>query len=210
LPIACPISAAPKPATAAPATIAAATGRCRWPCGTLQSPIFDAFQASAAAAGHRLVDDLNGPDAVGIGRLDSSKGGGRRCSTAVAYLRPALARPNLTLHTGALAQRVLVEGGRATGIDYVQAGQPRRALATREVILCGGAINTPQLLMLSGIGPADELRQHGIRVVLDQPGIGANLQDHLDLGMSFRCSQPVSHAWMGSPSASCGWGWNGC
>jgi choline dehydrogenase len=167
--------------------------------GTLDSPIFDAFQASAAAAGHRLVDDLNGPDAVGIGRLDSSKGGGRRCSTAVAYLRPALARSNLTLHTGALAQRVLVEGGRATGIDYVQAGQTRRALAMREVILCGGAINTPQLLMLSGIGPADELRQHGIRVVLDQPGIGANLQDHLDMGMSFRCTQPVSHAWMGSP-----------
>lgn len=166
--------------------------------GQLASPIFDAFEASSVAAGHRLIDDLNGPDAVGIGRLDCSKGGGRRCSTSVAYLRPALNRPNLRLETGALAQRVLIDRGRAVGVEYTQSGQTRTAHATREVILSGGAINTPQLLMLSGIGPADQLRSHGIRVVLDQPQVGGNLQDHLDLGMSFQCAEPVSHAWMGS------------
>lgn len=166
--------------------------------GRLDSPIFDAFEASSAAAGHRLVEDLNGPDAVGIGRLDCSKGGGRRCSAAVAYLRPALHRRNLRVETGALAHRLLLAGQRAVGVEYGQAGQTRSAHARREVILSGGAINTPQLLMLSGIGPADKLRRHGIRVMLDQPGIGSNLQDHLDLGMSFRCTEPVSHAWMGS------------
>jgi choline dehydrogenase len=96
--------------------------------GRLQSPIFDAFeQASQPPAGHRLVEDLNGPDAVGIGRLDSTKTGGRRCSTSVAYLRPAMARGNLTVLTGALAQsRIVIEGGRATGVDYVRDGQVRR------------------------------------------------------------------------------------
>ncbi len=166
--------------------------------GRLASPIFDAFEAGAEAAGHRLVEDLNGPDAVGIGRLDCSKRGGRRCSAAVAYLRPALKRPNLTLQTHALAQRVQIEAGRAVGVEYARDGQIHSARARREVILAGGAINSPQLLMLSGIGPAGELRNHGIRVILDQPGIGGNLQDHLDLGMSFHCSEPVSHAWMGS------------
>ncbi|MDR0808394.1 MAG: choline dehydrogenase [Gemmobacter sp.] len=166
--------------------------------GRLASPIFDAFEASASAAGHRLIEDLNGPDAVGIGRLDCSKGGGRRCSAAVAYLHPALSRPNLTVLTRALAHRVLIEAGRAVGLRYGHAGQTHTTYARREVILSGGAINTPQLLMLSGIGPADDLRRHGIHVTLDQPGIGGNLQDHIDLGMSFRCTEPVSHAWMGS------------
>ncbi|WP_118135455.1 GMC family oxidoreductase [Oceanicella sp. SM1341] len=168
--------------------------------GRLASPIFDAFEAAAAEAGHRLVDDLNGPDAVGIGRMDSSKSGGRRCSASVAYLRPAAGRPNLTVRTGALVHRVVTRAGRALGVDYAQGGGPRRALAAREVLLCGGAINSPQLLMLSGIGPAAELRALGIAPVLDAPGVGANLQDHLDAGLSFRCAEPVSHAWMGSPS----------
>jgi choline dehydrogenase len=165
--------------------------------GRLQSPIFDAFEQASAAAGHRLVEDLNGPDAVGIGRLDSTKTGGRRCSTSVAYLRPAMARGNLTVLTGALARRIVIEGGRATGVDYVRDGQVHVARARREVILSGGAINTPQLLMLSGIGPAAELRNLGIAPLVDLP-VGENLQDHLDLGMSFRCAEPVSHAWMGS------------
>lgn len=168
--------------------------------GRLQSPIFDAFEASSAEAGHRLVDDLNGPDAVGIGRLDTSKTGGRRCSTAVGYLRPALTRRNLVLRTRALAQRVVLDGDRATGIEYTKAGQTHVVRATREVILSGGAINSPQLLMLSGIGPADHLREIGIRPLIDHPNIGRNLQDHLDMGMSYRCTEPVSHAWMGSRS----------
>ncbi len=165
--------------------------------GRLQSPIFDAFEQASAEAGHRLVADLNGPDAVGIGRLDSTKTGGRRCSTSVAYLRPAMARGNLTVLTGALARRIMIEGGRATGIDYLRDGEVHVARARREVILSGGAINTPQLLMLSGIGPAADLRALGIAPLVDLP-VGENLQDHLDLGMSFRCAEPVSHAWMGS------------
>ncbi len=167
--------------------------------GNLQSPIFDAFEEASAEAGHRLVEDLNGPDAVGIGRLDCTKVGGRRCSAAVAYLRPALPRKNLFVETGALVHRVVVEAGRATGVEYSQGDAVRSLRARREVILCGGSINSPQLLMLSGIGPADHLRGLGIRPLLDQAHIGANLQDHLDLGMSFRCTEPVSHAWMGSP-----------
>ncbi len=165
---------------------------------SLKSPIFDAFEASSVATGHRLVDDLNGPDAVGIGRLDSNKRNGRRCSASVGYLRPALGRTNLTLRTGALTQRVILQGAKAVGVEYRAGGQSHTAMASREIILSGGAINTPQLLMLSGIGPADELRQQGIRVALDQPNVGGNLQDHLDMGMSYSCSEPISHAWMGS------------
>lgn len=168
--------------------------------GDLQSPIFDAFEASSAEAGHRLVDDLNGPDAVGIGRLDSSKSGGRRCSASVGYLRPALSRPNLVVMTGALTHRVVLQGSRAVGVEFTQGGQSRTARAAGEVILSGGAINTPQLLMLSGIGPADHLREMGIRPLVEHRNIGQNLQDHLDMTMVYRCSEPVSHAWMGSGS----------
>lgn len=167
--------------------------------GRLQSPIFDAFEEASATAGHRLVEDLNGPDAVGIGRLDSTKVGGRRCSAAVAYLRPAATRRNLVVATGALVHRVIIEGQRATGVEYSHGGEVHTLQARREVVLCGGSINSPQLLMLSGIGPADHLRSLGIKPLIDQPYVGANLQDHLDLGMSFRCTEPVSHAWMGSP-----------
>ena len=168
--------------------------------GQLQSPIFDAFEEASASAGHRLVDDLNGPDAVGIGRLDSTKIGGRRCSAAVAYLRPAMARKNLSVVTGALAHRVLTERVRAVGVEYSRKGRVQSVRARREVILCGGSINSPQLLMLSGIGPADDLRRLGIEPLINLDQVGANLQDHLDFGMSFSCAEPVSHAWMGSTS----------
>ena len=140
----------------------------------LWEPIRDA----ALAAGHRLCEDPNGPEYDGVSRIESTIGKGRRSSVARAYLRPAMQRRNLTVRTGALTHRVLVSRGRATGVTYAQGGQVHTAHALREVIVCGGAYNTPQLLLLSGIGPADELRALGIDPVLDLPGVGRNLGDH--------------------------------
>src|SRR5262249_41616357 len=113
-------------------------------------------------------------------------GGGARSSTAVAYIRPALSRPNFTVETEALTIRVLVEDGRAVGVEYRQHGQTHRAHAEREVVLSGGAYNSPQLLMLSGIGPADELRGLGIDVVQDLPGVGKNLSEHPLIQIAWR------------------------
>ncbi|QOG06038.1 choline dehydrogenase [Aureimonas sp. OT7] len=168
--------------------------------GRLQSTIFDRFQEAAASAGHRIVDDLNGPDAVGFGRMDATKIGGRRCSAAVAYLHPAMSRANLTVRTNSLTHKVNVVSGQAVGVTYQRGGELVTVHADREVILCGGAIHSPQLLMLSGIGPAQDLRRHRIPVVADSPFVGRNLQDHLNLGLSFQCTENVSHAWMGTPA----------
>ncbi len=133
---------------------------------------------AAARLGYPQLEDFHAERAEGVGLPDFTVRAGRRHSTAVAYLRPALARANLHVATGALATRVLLERGRATGVEYLQAGQTRVARAAREVVLCGGAFNSPQLLLLSGVGPADELRRHGIPVQHALPGVGRNLQDH--------------------------------
>jgi choline dehydrogenase len=133
---------------------------------------------SALAAGHPRNDDFTGATVEGVGPYQVTQRRGRRWSAADAYLRPALGRPNLTVATGALTTRVLVEGARATGVEYRRHGRLHTARAAAEVVLCGGAVNTPQLLMLSGIGPADHLRELGIDVVADAPGVGAGLQDH--------------------------------
>lgn len=169
--------------------------------GRLQSPIFDAFLDSAGEAGHVISDDLNGAQPEGFARLDSTKRRGERCSAAVAYLHPAMNRPNLTVLTGALVHRLLIEGGRAVGVRYERGGEAVEVTAAREVILSGGAINSPQLLMLSGIGPADELARHDIPVRLDLPGVGANLQDHMDVGLKFGLAKPVSIEWLDNPLA---------
>jgi choline dehydrogenase len=120
--------------------------------------------------------------------------GGKRHSTAVAYLKPAMKRPNLTVHTEAQATKVLMDGKRAVGVSYLRGGAPVEARANREVILCGGAVNSPQLLLLSGIGPADDLKALGIDVVADLPGVGQNLQDHLATGILYHCTQPITLA----------------
>ncbi|HXE79231.1 MAG TPA: GMC family oxidoreductase N-terminal domain-containing protein [Vicinamibacterales bacterium] len=117
---------------------------------------------------------------------------GRRHSVAAAFLVPALGRPNLTVHTGSLVTRIVLARGRARGIEYVRGGRVERVHAAREVILCAGAIDSPKLLLLSGIGPADHLRTHGIPVVADLPGVGANLQDHLRIGVRWRGRQELS------------------
>ena len=167
--------------------------------GKLRSKIFDSFLNAASSAGHAISDDLNGAHPLGFGRMDSTKIGGRRCSASVAYLRPAQARPNLTIATGIVVHKLLLEGGRAISVLAQKGREMLRIAAAREVVLAAGAINTPQLLMLSGIGPADELKRHDIAVAIDHRDVGANLQDHLNLGMSFRCKAPVSLAWIGSP-----------
>ncbi|MFC3073220.1 GMC family oxidoreductase [Shinella pollutisoli] len=166
--------------------------------GKLSSKIFDAFLESASSAGHHVSDDLNGPGPFGIGRMDSTKKRGERCSAAVGYLHPARSRPNLTIRTGALVHRILFAGDRAEGVLFSHGGNMVKAYAGREVILSGGSINSPQLLMLSGIGPASHLLRHGIDVKLDRPLVGGNLQDHLDFGMTVKLNEPVSHSWMGS------------
>jgi choline dehydrogenase len=133
---------------------------------------------AAGAAGIALNEDCNGALQEGISRIDATVGGGKRASTARAYLYPAMRRPNLTIETGAHTTRVVVEHGRAIGVDYLQNGQSIRAHADREVVLAGGAYNSPQLLMLSGIGPADHLGEVGIAPIHDLPGVGQNLIEH--------------------------------
>ncbi|MGY1723536.1 GMC family oxidoreductase [Blastococcus sp. SYSU DS0533] len=141
-------------------------------------PWTTAVLESAVAAGHPRNPDFNGAAQEGVGPYQVTQKRGRRWSAADAYLHPAAGRPNLTVRTGALTTRVLVEGGRATGVEYRCGGELRTVRATQEVLLSGGAVNSPQLLMLSGIGPADHLREVGIDVVQDLPGVGAGLQDH--------------------------------
>ncbi|HVI58780.1 MAG TPA: choline dehydrogenase [Luteimonas sp.] len=157
------------------------------------NPLSRAFVEAGVQAGFARNDDFNGPSQPGVGLYQVTQRDGARCSAAVAYLDPARSRPNLAIRTGALAHRVLLEGGRATGVAYARGGRVETARAGREVLLCGGAINSPQLLMLSGIGPAAGLRAHGIDVALDAPGVGANLQDHLDICTLRHSTQRVTY-----------------
>ena len=140
--------------------------------------LVDAWIATAVTAGLPANDDFNGVDQVGVGRYQVTCRNGRRWSTGKAYLEPALGRPNLTVRTNALATRVLLDGTRATGVAYLHAGVEHRIHADAEVILSAGAVNSPQLLMLSGIGPSSHLRSCGITTTVDLPGVGANLHDH--------------------------------
>jgi 4-pyridoxate dehydrogenase len=144
-----------------------------------EDPLCDAYMEAARAAGLPVTDDYNGSQQDGFARMQMTIGHGRRCSCAVAYLRPALSRPNLTVETRALATRLALEGTRVVGVEYLQDGAKAFVRAEREVILAGGAINSPQLLMLSGIGDPDELRAHGIEVKVPSTGVGENLQDHV-------------------------------
>jgi choline dehydrogenase-like flavoprotein len=155
-------------------------------------PLSELFVAAAEAAGVPPNDDFNGAEQAGCGFYQLTQKDGARWSTAAAYLRPAMARPNLTVLTGALTTRVNFAGRRAVGVDYIHHGQTVHASAEREVILSGGAINSPHVLLLSGVGSADELRPLGIRVVHDLPGVGKNLQDHLGAFMRWDITKPVS------------------
>jgi choline dehydrogenase len=155
-------------------------------------PLCEAFIAAAARLGYPKTDDFNGPQHEGFGYLQLTARNGRRCSAAVAFLRPAEKRPNLTVVTEAHATRILFDGTRAVGVEYRTPGRLATARAAREVVLSGGTVNSPQLLQLSGVGPADLLRRHGIPVVADRPGVGENLQDHFNVRLVYRCKEPLT------------------
>ncbi|MFN9740162.1 MAG: GMC family oxidoreductase [Pseudomonadota bacterium] len=157
------------------------------------NPLSDVFLAASAEAGFGSNGDFNGARQDGFGYYQVTQKGGARCSTAAGYLTPARGRSNLTVVTGALARRVLLDGARAVGVEYSHRGSVVRAEAAREVLLCGGALNSPQLLLLSGIGPADDLRRHGIAMAAESPEVGANLHDHLDACTIHRCSRDVTY-----------------
>jgi choline dehydrogenase len=149
------------------------------------SPLMAHAIAAARGLGFPITEDFNGATTDGFGMPDFTVRRGRRCSAADAYLRPALARPNLAVRTGALVTRLAVADGRVTGLDYLEGNETRPVGAAREVILCGGAINSPQLLLLSGIGPAEQLAAQGIAPVVDSPDVGGNLMDHPGAGLEF-------------------------
>ena len=146
---------------------------------TFKDPLVGACIEAGGDAGYPFTEDYNGVQQEGFGLAQSTIRKGRRCSAAVAFLRPALGRPNLSLQMHAQVTRVLMRGGRAFGVEFAKGGALRRTRAEREVILAGGVINSPQILMLSGIGEADHLKDMGIETVVDLPGVGRNLQDHL-------------------------------
>jgi choline dehydrogenase len=160
--------------------------------GRLTNPLHAAWLAAAGEAGYPRSADVNGYSQEGFGRMDMTVADGIRCSAANAYLRPAMQRPNLKVVTQALATRILFEERRARGVEYSREGVTYRARANAEVILSGGPVNSPQLLKLSGIGPAAELRAHGIDIVVDRPGVGENLQDHLEFYFQVACKEPIT------------------
>jgi 4-pyridoxate dehydrogenase len=153
-------------------------------------PLVDAFAEAGIAAGHPATEDYNGARQEGFGRTQQTIRDGRRCSAAVAYLHPALNRPNLEVRTGVHAARVVLDNRRALGIEYLNGPERVVVHAEREVILSGGVINSPQLLMLSGIGDPDELSAHGIPIAAPLRGVGRNLQDHISAGIAWRRREP--------------------
>jgi choline dehydrogenase len=162
--------------------------------GPATNPLFGAFFQAAQDAGYPLTDDVNGYRQEGFGRFDRNVHRGRRLSASRAYLHPVMDRKNLKVETLAFVTGVRFRGSRAVGVDYLRGGRMRRTAEAGEVILCGGAINTPQLLQLSGVGNAEELRALGVEVVADLPGVGQNLQDHLEVYVQHASKQPVSIA----------------
>ncbi len=177
--------------------------------GPAENPLFGAFFQAAQDAGYPLTDDVNGYRQEGFARFDRNIHRGRRLSAARAYLHPVMDRKNLKVETLAFVTGIRFQGERATGVDYLRGGRLRRSIDAGEVILCGGAINTPQLLQLSGVGNAEDLRGLGIDVVADVPGVGQNLQDHLEVYVQHASKQPVSIApglrWRARPGIGYQW-----
>ena len=156
------------------------------------NPLSLAFVEAALSLGCKHNRDFNDGEQEGFGLYQVTQRGGRRHSSAVGYLRPALKRENFSALPYAQATRLVFDGSRCVGADYLHAGELKQARANKEVIVCGGAINSPQLLLLSGLGPADELAQLGIPVLRDLPGVGKNLMDHMQVPLAYHCKQPVS------------------
>jgi choline dehydrogenase len=160
--------------------------------GRKTNPLYDAFIEAGRQAGYAVSPDLNGERQEGFGSLGMTVKDGVRWSTANAYLKPAMKRPNLEVLTHALATGIAFDGRRAVGVRYRRRGREQTARARREIILCGGPINSPQLLKLSGVGPAEELRSLGIDVLADRRGVGENLQDHLEFTFQVASKQPIT------------------
>lgn len=154
--------------------------------------ICDAFVEAAQELGIPYNDDFNGHEQEGVGYFQTTSRNGRRCSAAVAYLNPIKHRQNLTIATEALANRVIIKDGKAVGVEYSQGGKEITADANAEVVLCGGAVNSPQLLQLSGVGPAEHLKSMGIDVVHNAPDVGGNLQDHYQVRAVYELNKPIS------------------
>jgi choline dehydrogenase len=178
--------------------------------GPAEGPLFRALFGAVQEAGYGMTDDVNGFRQEGFGRFDRNISRGRRHSAARAYLHPVMGRPNLEVRCLRHVSRVLFEGTRAVGVEvFDAAGSRRRVVSAGEVVLCGGAINSPQLLQLSGVGRADELRRLGIDVVCDLPGVGDNLQDHLEAYVQYACREPVSAQpalqWRNRPAVGLKW-----
>ncbi|HEX4511221.1 MAG TPA: choline dehydrogenase [Burkholderiaceae bacterium] len=172
--------------------------------------LIEAFIAGAGERGVPRNDDFNGARQEGAGYYQLTTWKGLRCSSAKAYLAPARRRPNLRVETGAHATGLVMEGRRATGVRWLQGGVERSARCRREVLLCAGAIQSPQLLQLSGIGPASLLQRHGVPVVHDLPGVGENLQDHLQFRLGFECTKPITtndqlRTWFGQARLALRW-----
>ncbi len=176
--------------------------------GPARSPLFQAFFQAVVQAGYPLTDDVNGYRQEGFAAFDRNIHRGHRLSAARAYLHPVMGRPNLEVRCRAMVTRVHFAGRRAVGVDVVQKGKTSR-IDAGEVLLCGGAINSPQLLQLSGVGNATELSALGIEPVQDLPAVGENLQDHLEVYVQYRCKQPVSVApalkWRNRPYVGAQW-----
>jgi choline dehydrogenase len=174
-------------------------------------PLHDAFIAGAREAGYPFNRDFNGPQQEGVGPLQLTVKGRRRSSAAVGYLNPAKSRQNLQIEVRALTHRVLLDGKRAVAVEYSQAGAVRKAKARKEVLLCGGAVNSPQILQLSGIGPGAHLQSLGIKVQHDLPGVGENLQDHIGGRIIHRCvdgtitMNEIYHSWLRRLQAGAEW-----
>ncbi len=160
--------------------------------GPATNPLFTAFFQAVQQAGYQLTDDVNGYRQEGFAPFDRNVHRGRRLSAARAYLHPVMSRPNLTVECRAFVTKIRFEGTRAVGVEYRTSTGSARSVHAGEVILCGGAINSPQLLQLSGVGSADELKRLGIGVTADLPGVGENLQDHLEVYIQYGCKLPVS------------------
>ncbi len=158
----------------------------------MQNPLYRAFIEAGVQAGYMKTDDYNGYCQEGFGAMHMTVRDGVRWSTANAYLKPALTRPNLKVETRALSRRILLEGKKAVGVEYERGGKIVTAKASREVLLCAGPIGSPQLLQGSGIGPAAVLKNAGVEVLHDLPGVGENLQDHLEFYFQFQCKQPIT------------------
>jgi choline dehydrogenase len=177
--------------------------------GPATNPLFAAFFKAAQEAGYSLTDDVNGFRQEGFAAFDRNISRGRRLSAARAYLHPVMSRPNLTVTCRALVTRILFEGDRAVGVEYRRGRGPLQQAKAGEVVLCGGAINSPQLLQLSGVGNAHELEALGIEMVADLPGVGEHLQDHLEVYVQYASTQPVSMApylkWSKRPGVGARW-----